>query len=279
MNTEAITQKVDKFKELLIQIATSNINHGEVDNDYRELRKILTTEPTLAQVLPRWVTDNRNPGEFWGFIKPQFPTYAERRNFIRQEFLQVYNVLENSNSCQVKDARKPLLPEEVAFREKVAAFLDIASEDQFTETMLVPLFQALGFERVSQSGHRDKTLEFGKDLWMKFRLPTGHWIYFCAQIKRDKIDSSASGANNNVANILTQIEMALAHPVFDPDVNRRVLVDHMFIISGGFITKAARTWLAEKLDMSKRRQLIFMDRDELLDLCSRMNERISIPLT
>jgi hypothetical protein len=58
-------------------------------------------------------------------------------------------------------------------RQKLTDFLDSASEDEFTERLLVPLFQRLGFYRVSAAGHKEKTLEFGKDLWMKaqrFRL-------------------------------------------------------------------------------------------------------------
>ena len=60
---------------------------------------------------------------------------------------------------------------------------------KFTEKLLVTFFQRLGFHRVSAAGHNEKMLEFGKDLWMKYQLPTGHWIYFYAQIKRDKIDA------------------------------------------------------------------------------------------
>ena len=56
---------------------------------------------------------------------------------------------------------------------------------------------------------------------MKYQLPTGHWIYFCAQIKRDKIDSSGSGGEKNVATVLSQVLMALDHPIFDPDANSR----------------------------------------------------------
>lgn len=37
--------------------------------------------------------------------------------------------------------------------------------------------------------------------------------------------------------------MMLAREIFDPETNRRVLVDHAFIIAGGEITKAARNWL------------------------------------
>ena len=98
------------------------------------------------------------------------------------------------DSSALPNRSRPLSSEEVAQRQELSAFLDSASEDEFTERVLVPFFQRLGFHRVSAAGHREKTLEFGKDLWMRYQLPTGHWIYFCAQIKREKIDSSAPDA-------------------------------------------------------------------------------------
>lgn len=52
-------------------------------------------------------------------------------------------------------------------------------EDEFTQLLLVPLFQRLGFRRVSVTGHTEKLLEYGKDLWMKYQLPTVHWILNC----------------------------------------------------------------------------------------------------
>jgi hypothetical protein len=36
--------------------------------------------------------------------------------------------------------------------------------------------------------------------------------------------------------------------------------------SGGEITKAARNWIVGQLDASQRRQIIFMDREEILNL-------------
>ena len=167
---------------------------------------------------------------------------------------------------------RPLTPGETARREKLTAFLDSASEDDLTEKMLVPFFLRLGFHRVSVTGHKDKSREFGKDLWTKYMLPTGHWIYFCAQIKRDKIDSSAAGKGGsvNVTAVLNQARMGLGHPIFDPDTNRKVLLDHLFIVSGGEITKAAREWLIEQLDAGQRRHIIFMDRTEFLDQAARI---------
>ena len=64
--------------------------------------------------------------------------------------------------------------------------------------------------------------------------------------------------------------MAIDHPIFDPEANRKVLLDHVFLISAGEITRAARTWLIEHLDSGLRRYIIFMDRDESLDQSARI---------
>ena len=99
---------------------------------------------------------------------------------------------------------------------------------------------------------------------MKYQLPTSHWIYFCAQVKKDKIDSNNASGQKNVSNVLSQARMALDHPIFDPELNRKVLLDHLFLISASEITKAARTWLIEQLDSSQRRHIIFMDSEDFL---------------
>ena len=165
---------------------------------------------------------------------------------------------------------RPLSQQEIEQRQKLAAFLAGASEDDFIEGVLVPLFQRLGFRRVSPTGHKDKSLEFGKDLWMKFQLPTSHWLYFCAQVKKDKIDSNNASGGKNVASVLNQARMAIDHPIFDPEANRNFLLDHLFLISAGEITKAARSWLVGQLDAGQRRHIIFMDREELLDQSARI---------
>src|SRR5467141_2298690 len=65
---------------------------------------------------------------------------------------------------------------------------------------------------------------------------------------------------------ITKVTMMLGHEIFDHDIGKRVLVDHAFIVAGGEITKAARNWLGSKLDASKRSQVMFMDRNDILNL-------------
>lgn len=163
---------------------------------------------------------------------------------------------------------RPFSASELKRREQLIDYLNDASEDELIEEVLLPLFRQLGFHRVTAAGHKDKALEYGKDVWMKFTLPTQHVLYFGIQAKKGKLDASgvSHASNVNVAEIHNQVTMMLGHEIFDPEIGKRVLVDHAFIVAGGEITKAARNWLGNKLDSSKRSQILFMDRDDILNL-------------
>jgi hypothetical protein len=163
---------------------------------------------------------------------------------------------------------RPLSAAEVQRRTNLAAYLDTCSEDDLIEDVLLPLFRQLGFHRITAAGHKDKALEYGKDVWMRYTLPTQHRLYFGIQAKKGKLDASGvtKTGNHNIAEIHNQVLMMLNHEIFDPEHNKRVLVDHAFIIAGGEITKAARNWIGNALDASKRSQIMFIDRDDILNL-------------
>lgn len=161
----------------------------------------------------------------------------------------------NTVSMLAKNPHRPLSVAEMQRRTALAAFLDTCSEDALIEEVLLPLFRQLGFHRITAAGHRDKA------------LPTQHFLYFGIQVKRGKLDATgrSRAGNVNIAEIHNQALMMLAHEIFDPETNRRVLVDHAFIVAGGEITKAARNWLGNALDAAKRSQIMFMDRDDILN--------------
>ena len=175
--------------------------------------------------------------------------------------------------------QRPWTEEEVKRRKLLVSYLDSASEDDFTEEILMPLFNQLGFLRISLAGHKDKLLEYGKDIWMKFRLPTTHFIFFGVQVKKGKLDAAGKTMNTNIAQILNQVQMMLRHPVWDPETNRKHLLDHVFIVSAGEITKQAKNLLGEHLDQAARSQILFMDRDDILNLCLQTNLRLPERLT
>ncbi len=163
---------------------------------------------------------------------------------------------------------RPFTPHEVTRRSQLERHLDECSEDDLIEGVLLPLFRQLGFHRISAAGHKDKALEYGKDVWMRFTLPTQHVLYFGLQAKLGKLDASGvtRGSNANIAEVYNQVLMMLGHELFDPETSKRVLVDHAFIVAGGEITKQARNWLGGKLDATRRSQVMFMDREDILNL-------------
>lgn len=167
--------------------------------------------------------------------------------------------------AQMANPHRPFTPSEIVRRDQLLAYLGKCSEDELIEEMLLPLFRQLGFHRITAAGHKDKALEYGKDVWMKYTLPTLHVLYFGIQAKKGKLDASGV-STSNVAEIHNQVTMMLGHEIFDPETSRRVLVDHAFIVAGGEITKQARNWIGNKLDATKRSQVMFMDRDDILNL-------------
>jgi hypothetical protein len=178
------------------------------------------------------------------------------------------HIATNSVAAPSPNPHRPFSAAELERRDKLLAYLERCSEDELIAEVLLPLFRQLGFHRITAAGHKDKALEYGKDIWMKYTLPTQHVLYFGIQAKKGKLDPSGmtKAGNVNVAEILNQVLMMLGHEIFDPEIGKRVLVDHAFIVAGGEITKAARNWLGNKLDASKRSQILFMDRSDILNL-------------
>ncbi|TIV66686.1 MAG: hypothetical protein E5V74_03690 [Mesorhizobium sp.] len=178
------------------------------------------------------------------------------------------HVATNTIAAPGPNPHRPFSAAELKRRDQLVAYLETVSEDALIEDVLLPLLRQLGFHRITAAGHRDKQLEYGKDVWMKFTLPTQHVLYFGMQVKKGKLDAAgvSKGATANVAEILNQVTMMLGHEIFDPEIGKRVLVDHAFIVAGGEITKAARNWLGNKLDATKRSQILFMDREDLINL-------------
>lgn len=181
--------------------------------------------------------------------------------------LHVRHIASNTISMHANPHR-PLTVAEAKRRDQLAAYLDKCTEDDLINDVLVPMFRQLGFYRITAAGHKDKALEYGKDVWMRYTLPTQHFLYFGIQAKKGKLDAAGAtkDGNRNIAEIYQQALMMLGHEIFDPETSKKTLVDHAFIVSGGEITKQARNWLGGKLDASKRSQIMFMDREDILNI-------------
>ena len=132
-----------------------------------------------------------------------------------QRTLQIRHIGSKTVSITTNPHR-PLTPKEIERKRQINAYLDGCSEDELIEEILLPLFRQLGFYRLTAAGHTDKALEYGKDVWMRFILPTQHVLYFGVQAKRGKLNSAGTtkGSNANIAEIYQQVLMMLGHEIF-----------------------------------------------------------------
>lgn len=78
-----LLDKVQSLQNLLVSHATG----GQADSGaYFLLRDELRQDSVVGSLLPRFVHTSRDLDQFWQFIKSKFPTYAERRQFLWDEF-------------------------------------------------------------------------------------------------------------------------------------------------------------------------------------------------
>jgi len=68
---------------LLIDHATGSSGS---DYDFSELRDYFVLESNYRSLLPSWFPSMRSLNQFWQFIKNEYSTYAERRQFLWSEF-------------------------------------------------------------------------------------------------------------------------------------------------------------------------------------------------
>ncbi len=152
-------------------------------------------------------------------------------------------------------------------KEDIFHFFDIASEDDFTQLFFAPLVKSMGYENVKVKGHKTKTLEYGQDIkLMRLRLPTGHFLYFVAQIKRGDIKSSSQEPDKEIEKILTEIRPAFNKRIFDDEIGKQVKPHHVYLVTSGYINEYARAYLEEQLEDEYKGQLLLLDRDKLFDL-------------
>lgn len=82
----SLLEKVELLQHLLILHATGT--PGE-NSEYKMLRAVLLSDEMLKPLVPRFIFSSRDLQQFWNYIKSKFATYAERRNYIYDEFSAV----------------------------------------------------------------------------------------------------------------------------------------------------------------------------------------------
>lgn len=82
---------IDQVKNILVARATG----GETDNnEYKKCRNLLIESIEMQHYVPAMLKSCSNLDEFWAYIKTKYSTYKERREHIKQQFIELINYLE-----------------------------------------------------------------------------------------------------------------------------------------------------------------------------------------
>lgn len=95
LSMKEIQIQLETLQNMMIGIATGGSDNEE---EFKKLRADLLSIGEIKDLIPDFVKTNRTIGQFWQFIKFKFPTYAERKKFIWDEFALVLDYVENKKS-------------------------------------------------------------------------------------------------------------------------------------------------------------------------------------
>jgi len=153
--------------------------------------------------------------------------------------------------------------------EQIKKFLEVASEDDLVNILLVPLLRHIGFDTAESKGHRDRALEFGQDIQkMKLQIPTGHWLYFSAQVKKGDIKANTKPQKNYVERVLSQTQAQLEWEMPDSETNQNVKPDHILLIVSGNITEGAKQYIFNH-SLYRRKRVLLWEKETILRLCAK----------
>jgi predicted nucleotide-binding protein len=104
MSTEFLRTDFEKVSYLLSMLLAHATGKSAENAEYEDLRRQLLSNSEIADLLPNWIKTHRNLDSFWGFIKPKFRSYAERRTFLSEQFTPLLDALEFDDLKTLQDS-------------------------------------------------------------------------------------------------------------------------------------------------------------------------------
>jgi hypothetical protein len=91
-----LSESIELLQNLLIARATGGTGD---DRQYQALRKEITDHVLLKDLAPRFLRTCRTLDQFWQYIKYEFGGYAERRQFIWNQFQPMFERIEGPKAA------------------------------------------------------------------------------------------------------------------------------------------------------------------------------------
>lgn len=153
MSIEFLESDFDKVSYLVNLLTARATGLAADSGEFEVLRHQLLSNPSVAPMLPQWLRQHRNLDSFWGFIKPKFGTYAERRTFLSEEFTPALDTLEFRQPFQPNASSTPSQPKALTptqpkvARNKRKVFI-VHGRDNEAKQEVARFIEKLGLEAI-----------------------------------------------------------------------------------------------------------------------------------
>jgi len=153
LSIEFLESDFDKVSYLVNLLTARATGMAADSREFEVLRSELLSDSSLASLLPQWLRQHRNLDSFWGFIKPKYGTYAERRTYLSEQFTPVLDQLEfgqpikNPIQSPTNIIKSPLTPKVVTPRNKRKVFI-VHGHDNAVKQEVSRFIEQLGLEAI-----------------------------------------------------------------------------------------------------------------------------------
>lgn len=93
---EELSEQIEMLQNLLVAQATGGSGDAQ---HYQTLRNDIVGNAVLKDIAPRFLRTCRTLGQFWQFIKYEYATYAERRQFLWDSFRPLFERIDGSKAA------------------------------------------------------------------------------------------------------------------------------------------------------------------------------------
>lgn len=91
MTTQELSERIESLQNLMIAVATGGTGDAR---EYGILRQEIVDHSLLKDIAPRFLRTCRTTAQFWQFIKYEYRSYTERREFIWDSFRPLFERIE-----------------------------------------------------------------------------------------------------------------------------------------------------------------------------------------
>lgn len=148
MSIEFLETDYDKVSYLVNILTARATGLASETSEFELLRTQLFRDPALSSMLPQWLRSHRDLDSFWGFIQPKFPSYAERRAYLSEQFTPLLDHLEFGTPIEPEESNHIVSNQAVSVARNKRKIFIVHGHDNEAKQEVGRFVESVGLEAI-----------------------------------------------------------------------------------------------------------------------------------